>query len=184
VRLTIPAPDDSATANETPMPPDAEGTFVIAWIQSPRLLFRAQVPGWMVKRVTLNGVDVTDQPIDRPTAALDGLEIVLSDRLSHVTGTVADSHGAMMPRVTVVAFADDPSKWHRGTRFIATGQSDAQGSFSIDGLPPGSFFAVAVPDFEPGMDTDRQLLAQWSAAATRVTLTEGDTQNVRLRVNP
>jgi hypothetical protein len=184
VRLTIPAPDDSATANETPMPPGPDGTFVLAGLQSPRLLFRAQVPGWMVKRVTLNGVDVTDQPIDRPTATLDGLEIVLSDRLSHVIGTVSDSRGTVVPRVSVVVFADDPSKWHRGTRFIATGRSDEQGSVSIDGLPPGSYLAIAVADFETGMDTDRQRLADWSALATRLTLSEGGTQSIRLRMNP
>jgi hypothetical protein len=34
------------------------------------------------------------------------------------------------------------------------------------------------------METNRELLAQWSALGTRVAITDGGAQNLRLRMNP
>ena len=111
-------------------------------------------------------------------------EIVLTDRLSRLTGTVLTGRGAPASRVTVVAFAGDSSKWSRGTRFVGRAESDAQGRFAIDGLPSGSYLVVAVSDFERGMDTDRQMLEAWRSAATRVTVSDGGSHEVALRVQP
>jgi hypothetical protein len=182
VLVSLQSPDATRLQSEEPAPVAADGTFAWRAVQTPQFLLRAQEPGWMLKRVLLNGVDVTDQPVDLPTRPLDGIEIVLTDRLSHVTGSVSDVRGAAMSNVAVVAFADDPTKWSRGTRFIGRAQSDAQGHFSIDGLPSGAYLVTAVPDFESGMDSDRQMLDEWRTVATPATLRDGGTVALSLRV--
>ena len=115
---------------------------------------------------------------------MSGLEIVLTDRLSRISGTVLTGRGTPAGRMTVVAFADDPSRWSSGTRFIERSESDAQGRFSIVGLPSGAYRVIAVPDFERGMDTDRERLDEWRDLSSIVNVSEGGSHEVTLRVEP
>ena len=84
---------------------------------------------------------------------------------------------------TVVAFADDPGKWGPHSRFIASARPDQQGRFTIRGLPPGRYLAIAVGYLEPGDERDPDLLEAWRQSATTFTLSEGETYALDLRLS-
>lgn len=184
LKVSLQSPDPTRRVTSVSASLEADGTFVWNSVVSSRVLFRVQAPGWMLQQVTINGLDVTDVPIDLPAAPLDGVEVVLTDRLSHITGAVITGRGTPAGRVSVVAFADDSTRWSRGTRFIGRTESDSQSRFSIDGLPAGSYRVIAVPDLERGMETDRQMLDTWHAAAVQVIVRDGVSHEVTLRIQP
>jgi hypothetical protein len=68
--------------------------------------------------------------------------IVVTDRLSVVTGTVADAGDA---GATAVIFSRDRTQWTPGTRAILRAAIDQQGRFRIVGVRPGEYLAAAVP---------------------------------------
>jgi protocatechuate 3,4-dioxygenase beta subunit len=181
VKLTLVPLDRAPTFGEPPAVA-ADGSFVWEGVHARRILLRAALDGWMLKRVALNGLDVTDDPIEISGKTLDDVEIVLTRRLTEVAGTVTDPRGAGVAGAAVVLFADDPGRWGPGSRFTSKATTDAQGRFSIRGLPPARYVAVAVDSLEDGEDTNPEALDMWRVAGTRVTLGDGGTQVVQLRI--
>jgi hypothetical protein len=138
---------------------------------------------WQMKRVLREGVDVTDTPLDFDTD-VDGLEIELTQRLTTVSGGVSDDDGGGVALdATVIAFADDPGKWGPHSRFIESARPDQQGRFTIRGLPPGRYLAIAVGYLEPGKERDPDLLEAWRRGGTSFTLSEGETYALDLRLS-
>jgi hypothetical protein len=137
---------------------------------------------WKLKRVLLDGVDVTDTPLDFDTP-LDKLEVELTQRLTTVAGGVSDDAGAVALDATVIAFAEDAGRWGPHSRFIQSARPDQQGRFTIKGLPPGEYVAIAVSYLEPGEERDPELLEAWRKTATRFTLSEGETRTLDLNLS-
>lgn len=80
-------------------------------------------------------------------------------------------------------FADDPAKWGPHSRFIESARPDQQGRFTIHGLPPGKYVAIAVEYLEPGEERDPDLLQQWRPRGTSFTLSEGETHALDLKLS-
>ena len=117
----------------------------------------APLSDWQMKRVRREGVDVTDTPLDFATD-IDGIEIELTERLTTVSGGVSDDRGGVALDTTVIVFADEPEKWGPHSRFIESARPDQQGRFTIRGLPPGRYVAIAVGYLEPGEERDPDVL--------------------------
>ncbi|RPH60987.1 MAG: hypothetical protein EHM89_07990, partial [Acidobacteria bacterium] len=149
-------------------------SFEIAGISGERLI-RAQLPpGWALKSVIYDGSDVTDRAIDFGTSGeLAGLQIVLTQRQTDLSGTVVDLRGNPIKDYVVVVFAEDNVHWIPQTRFIRTGRPDQDGRFTIRGLPPERYLAVAVEYLEPGEETSPETLEQLKSMATSLSLAEG-----------
>jgi carboxypeptidase family protein len=141
----------------------------------------ATLNDWQMKRVLREGVDVTDTPLDF-TTDVDGLEIELSRLHTTVSGGVSDDRGGVALDATVVVFADDPGKWGPQSRFIESARPDQQGRFTIEGLPPGRYVAIAVGYLEPGEERDPELLEGWRERGTPFTLSEGETHALDLHM--
>jgi hypothetical protein len=137
---------------------------------------------WQMKRVRRDGVDVTDTPLNFATD-LDGLEIELTQRMTSVSGGVSDDRGGVALDATVIAFADDPEKWGPHSRFIQSARPDQQGRFTIRGLPPGRYLAIAVGYLESDGEQDPDLLESWRQGGTPFTLLEGETHALDLRLS-
>lgn len=164
-------------------PPTAapDWTFEIPGLRG-RVLVRAGGVGtWHLKSVALDGVDVTDLPIDFDNGDVDGIEIVLTQRTTAIAGTVADARGRVVTDVTVVVFADNRERWTAESRFIASARPDQEGRFTIEGLPPGRYRAIAVDPLEMGEERDPDLLSGWYEEATVLTLGEGESRTLPLR---
>lgn len=137
---------------------------------------------WQMKRVRREGVDVTDTPLDF-ASDIDGLEIELTERLTTISGGVSDDGGSVALDATVIVFADDPGKWGPRSRFIESARPDQKGRFTIRGLPPGRYVAIAVGYLEPGQERDPDLLDVWHKGGTPFTLSEGETYTLDLKLS-
>ncbi len=116
-------------------------TFELQGLRGRGFIRAGTLSDWQMKRVRLEGVEVTDTPLDFATD-VEGLEIELTQRLTTVSGGVSDDRGALALDATVVVFADDPGKWEPNSRFIESARPDQQGRFTIRGLPPGRTLSI------------------------------------------
>lgn len=136
---------------------------------------------WHMRRVRREGVDVTDTPLDF-SSDIDNLEIQLTNRVTTISGTVSTERNAVALDATVIVFADDDAKWGPRSRFIESARPDQHGQFKIRGLPPGKYMAIAVEYLEPGDERDPDLLAGWRKHGTPLTLSDGETRTLELKL--
>ena len=138
-------------------------------------------PQWFLKKVMLAGKDITDEPIDFRNGDVDGLEVTLTSRGPTLAGTVTDSDKPVSD-YSVIVFAEEPAKWVFPSRYFAQGRPAQQGTFRIQGLPPGNYFAVALPLVQGTDWQDPEFLQQYVGVATRVSLTDGGTETINLKL--
>lgn len=163
-----------------------DGTFEIRGLVDPRII-RANPPsGWAVKSIVVNGQDVIDGSVNvDPGQTLGGMEIVLTNRVSSVTGMVVDARGQPVLDASIVVFPDDPRLWQFGARHIRTARPDQEGRYRIEPLPPSDrYLAIAVQDIEDGQSSDPAYLTAVRASATPFSLREGDSKVVDLKLQP
>lgn len=165
--------------------PRADGSFSIANVPAGSRLFRVaglQSP-WALKAVYLDGRDVTDEMFEvKPGESGGHVAIVVSDKATTVTGAVRDERDQLLTDFTVIAFASDSNLWRPQSRFIQAVRPDKDGIYTIRGLPPGEYLLRAVDDVDQGEWYDPELLATLRTGATRVTLQEGDTKSLDLKL--
>ncbi len=165
---------------------DEAGRFELARIHGPRRLQLTRVPpGWMLRSVVVNGVDVTDEalPFGRDDQSLEGVEVVLTDRVTKLTGRIAESRDVVPVDLAVLAFSTRREQWYLNTRYIRRTVPQPSGSFSFDGLPPGEYFVMAAyPPDDPGEWRDPDMLERLALQATRVRLSEGQQVSIDLRL--
>jgi hypothetical protein len=166
-------------------PPSAreDWSFEIQGLSGRRQIRPSALGKWHVKSVHLSGQDITDTPIDFRNGDVDGIEIVLTNRTTAVSGGVIDERGAPVIDAAVILFAADRDKWSSRTRYIMSARPNQQGRFNIEGLPPGRYLAIAVDYLEPGDEHNPELLERWRSPATSVTLGEGETRTLTLQLS-
>src|SRR5688572_12914400 len=74
--------------------------------------------GWAVKAILVNGADVTDSKLALPVNEEAEAQVVLTNRLTRITGSV--SAESLPVKAEVVVFAADSSKWSYPSRFVRT----------------------------------------------------------------
>jgi hypothetical protein len=106
----------------------------------------------------------------------------LTDRIAELNGTV--TLGAQPAKdFSVLIFAEDEARWAFPNRFARSTRGNDQGNFSVRGLPPDvGFLAAAVSYLEDGEAEDPEFLASLRARATPVSLREGETKTIELRL--
>jgi hypothetical protein len=159
-------------------------TFELRAMEGPVLIRPAQFPeGWTVKAVMVNGVDAIDTGIPlRPGQPVDGVQVIVSNRSSGITGAVTDARGEPVKDYAVVIFPNDADRWVPMSRFFATARPDQQGRFESGKLPAGDYLVVAVDSIEEGQQTDPEFLQQMRAYATPLQLNDGEKRPVNLRL--
>jgi hypothetical protein len=153
--------------------------FRVAGMAGPFHLDIQGVPnGWAVSQITVDGADVTDEPINLngQTAAA---RIVLTNRLTTLSGVVRSSRSP--DDYSVVIFPDDTARWTYPTRYVRTARADDRGRFRIAGLPANErYYAVAVDYLEEGEEQDAQFLERFRARATTFSLGDGEQRSIFL----
>lgn len=142
--------------------------------------------GWMLKAVRIEGGDVTDAPLNVPAGGADrtGLQIVLSRHGGRVDGRAVDRRDAPAADSTVVIFAADPAKWTLASRFVKTARPDGDGRFSIAGLPPGAYRAIARDFVADGQWEDPEFLTSVARDSVRFELAEHGSETLTLKLEP
>jgi hypothetical protein len=137
---------------------------------------------WQLKSLRREGVDVTDTPLDF-SSDINNLEIQLTNRLTTVSGSVKTDRNTVALDGSVIIFADDDARWGPLSRFIQSARPDQHGQFKIRGLPAGKYVAIAVEYLEPGDERDTDLLSRWRSRGTSLTLSEGETRTLDLKLS-
>jgi hypothetical protein len=162
------------------------GAFEVDGLIGPRVFRVGNTPkGWTLKRVTVNGEDVTDKGLEfKPGEDVTGIEIELTNRSTTVTGAVTDDRGQALKDYTVVIFPEDQSKWTLPmNRWTASARPDQEGRFRFANLPAGAYQAIAVEYVAAGEWTDPEWLARAAKKSTRVTLDEGAAKTLDLKLS-
>jgi Carboxypeptidase regulatory-like domain len=161
----------------------ADGTFTIDGVFGTSRLRLTLPEDWAVKAVLYDGRDVTDAPIElRSGEAWSGVKVIVTDRVSTVTGQLTDAKDQPVTEGTVIVFAADANKWSEDSRYVRSVRADQQGQWRIKGLPPGDYLAVALDYVEEGMWNDPEYLSVIQRYAKNMTVTEADSQTIPLKV--
>ena len=139
-----------------------------------------EVPeGWAVKSLSLGGFDASDDlAIDIGGEQNVPITVVLTDRMTEVSGTVADAGPS---GAHVVVFPADSGQWT--PRRIRRAQADSRGRYRIMGLPPANGYkAVAVAELEEGQEGDPEFLRQIQSDASAFDLDVDEKQIVNLKI--
>jgi len=158
------------------------GQFSAHDVTPGQYLIRATGPrGWTMKAVYVDGREATDQPLDVKSENIGGINVILTDRISGLSGTVRDSRGNAAPDLTVILFPSDESLWLPQSRRIVSARADAAGVYKLTAIPAGDYLVAAVDEVEQGEWFDPAFLEELKAHATRVKITEGEQQTADVK---
>ncbi len=181
-----PVPIDADLSPKSPASADirADWSFEMSGINGPRRLQVVRTPaGWALEKIVVNGIDATDRPLvfGRKDQSLTDVDVVLTDRLTALDGTILDEHGRPATEAHVIVFPTDRDGWYPSSRFLRTATPDTDGSFRVIGLPSGTYYMAVLTQMPlDGADAwqDPALLDALAARATTVTLRDGQTSTV------
>jgi hypothetical protein len=160
-----------------------DGSFQLGNL-SGKLLFRVSAPpAWALQSVTIDGEDVTDVPYDfKGAQRLSDVRIVLTDKLTEVSGSVTDERGRLLADYVVVLLPAEPKEGMAAMRFTRTVRPDQQGSYRVRGLPPGRYLIAALESLEQGREWDPEFQDRFRDLARGISLTEGQSASMDLRI--
>jgi protocatechuate 3,4-dioxygenase beta subunit len=166
---------------------DQDLKFHLAGLTGPRRVRVAHIPpGWTLQAILLNGIDITDTPLQfgKSDQSLADVEVVLSHRVTRITGQVTAR--GRPAAASILFFPADRQAWYPQSRFLGQTISPADGSFRVEGLPPGEYLVAAVEAIAGIRDGDQwqdpDYLETLVARARRLTLVEGGSTALALTV--
>jgi hypothetical protein len=160
-----------------------DGSFVIRGLLDAHFIRGVASQGWHVKSAMLQARDLADVPYEFKIGEnVSGLEVVLTRQRTVLRGTVTDDANVASRDYAVVAFSTDERRWGMRTRHIQSVAPRPTGDFSIEGLPPGEYFVIALEYVEAGEEGAVERLDRWRRDATRVSLGDGETASVSLKL--
>jgi beta-lactamase regulating signal transducer with metallopeptidase domain len=182
VRLMIDGQSSTIASMFTSITIQDDWTFEVTGLSGPLRLWTRLPSGWTVKSIRLSGRDVTDTTIDVAGQDVDGVEVTLTQRVTTVSGFVSEANGKRVSDASVIVLADDPEKWMPRSRFIQRGRPDSSGRFVIQGLPAGSYVAVAVKTLPPDAEANPLALDRLRRIGTHLTLKDGESRTADLHI--
>jgi C-terminal processing protease CtpA/Prc len=136
-----------------------------------------------MRSLRVNSVDVIDDGIEvKAGDRITGVDVELTNRITSVSGLVTTARGEPAKDYTLVLFATDSKRWKANGRYLRTARPDQDGRFKVSGLAPADYYIIAIDKVEPGQWTDLEFLERMRSKATSITVTEGDTRTVDLRI--
>lgn len=160
-----------------------DGTFLVEHVFD-QARFQVTLPdGWMLKSVTHGGREIGDAELKvRSGEEMRDVEITITDRVTTLSGQLVDDKDQPVHDATVVVFAADADKWFESSRAVKAARPDQQGQWRVKALPPGDYLAIALEYVEDGAWNDPEYLESLRKAASSVSLGEGASRTVVLKV--
>jgi len=172
---------------------DADGTFELTHITGPVFL-RVTLMGanggpaptqinFMTKSVIVDGADVADVPFD-PTrrGRVANVTLVLTDKVTDIGGVVTDGHGSLVESTTVMIVPEDLPAGVSPQRFQRILRSDREGKFSVRGMPPGRYIAIAATSIDAGQQYDPSLAQRVRQRGHTFSVREGEKVSFELNL--
>lgn len=146
--------------------------------------FQVTVPlNWIVKSITHDGRDIVDSAFElRSGEVWNDVEIKVTKRAATISGNMVNDQNEAVTSATVVVFASEREKWFESSRYVRAARPNQQGQWHVNGLPEGDYLVAAVDYVENGEWNDPEYLTRLREVATRVSVAEGDSKAVSLRV--
>jgi hypothetical protein len=163
-----------------PLKPDA--TFELKAYPGTFTLNMVQTPDWMVKSVRLNGSDVTDSGFEvRTDEDVADLQVELTNRLPELSGAVTDDRGRPVIEYTAIVFPQERGAPGAVVR-SSVARPDQDGRFKFRPLRAGDYYMAAVPYVEQNRWLDPEFVDALRSSATKVTIGDGETKSVDLKI--
>jgi hypothetical protein len=160
-----------------------DGTFAVEHVFGPARIQVTLPDRWAVKAIRHNGEDITDAALDFASGQrLTDVQIVLTQRVTAITGQVVDARNTPTADGTVVVFSTDPDKLFEDSRHIRAVRPNRHGRYEIRGLPPGEYLIAAVDEVDQGDWWDPDFLDRVRPAAAPITLDESATGTQALKL--
>jgi Carboxypeptidase regulatory-like domain len=167
----------------------SDWTFEMAGLSGPRRLELLRAPpGWALKEIRANGIDITDRPLLLGSSAqsLTNVEVVLTDRINELFGTVrttTDGQSRPASGMNVLVFSTARDRWYPSSRFLRRTSAGSDGAFTVGGLPDGGYYVAAIERIPPEGDDAWQepgFLESLVRSASTVTLVGGQKASLAL----
>jgi protocatechuate 3,4-dioxygenase beta subunit len=164
----------------------SDGTFELTRITGP-IFLRVQLTdgrggpaptqtiNFMTKSVIVDGVDVADTPFD-PTrrGRTTNVTLVLTDKVTDIGGVVTDNRGTPLESSVVLIVPENLPAGLSPSRFQRILQSDREGKFSVRGMPPGRYVAIAANSIDAGHQYDPETAQRVRQRGHAFTVREGE----------
>jgi protocatechuate 3,4-dioxygenase beta subunit len=159
------------------------GAFQLSGIAG-RVFFNVNTPpSWTLKSVTVEGDDITDTPFDLTgRQSISGLVIRMTDKLTQISGQVADARGQVLRDYVVVVLPQESKEPVVAARWIRTIRPDSNGRFQMRGLRPGRYVATALETIEQGRQFAPEFQQELRRGAREFSLREGETVTLDLKL--
>ena len=158
---------------------DEIGNFQLTGLSGRMFFLFSGAAGWTVKSISLDGADVTDEPIDlagRPLLA--GLVIRLTDKTTQISGHVTDNRGQRTRECAVVFQSAEAREPVVASRLMRVVRCDSNGAFRTGGMRPGPYAATAVTSVDQGRQYDPDFQQQLRRDSQSFTIREGETMTL------
>ena len=161
----------------------ADGAFMTPEMPGSTYRFALPLPaGWHVKSVVQGGRDLADLSFEL-NGHLADLVVTISTRGARLSGSVMHE-ASVAPGARVIIFSADPRHWvHLSAyeRRLKEATAGRDGRYAFADLPAGDYLIVAGTMELVNWDRP-DLLVSLSKLASRLTLAEGETRSLDLRV--
>jgi hypothetical protein len=184
-----PIPNEPFSPPITRATPAADGSFVLTGVFGDRLFRIDGLPtGLALKAVFVDGRDVTDTPVPFDgREQVTGVQIVVTDRITHLTATVTDDAGQPADGASVFVVPDDPARSASffGSRYRRMVDVARTGKAKLDGLPPGDYVAVVFGQKPKYIDIyDPDYVEQVRKTGMKFSLREAESREIALKPGP
>jgi hypothetical protein len=167
----------------------ADGSFtfssVVPWIYTLTATPPTDATGtrWTLKSALLNGRDLADGAFEvKAGTDITGLVITFTDHAAGISGRLIDAAGRPITRYAIVVFPADHSLWQPLSRRIRAVTPATDGSFAVQGLPPGEYAIAAAQDVEATDLDEAGFLDHLLPSACKVMLADGEQKRQDLRI--
>lgn len=164
---------------------DENGNFELALSTGPVFFIVSTPPSWVVKSITLDGNDITNEPFDATgKQAVSGLVLRLTDKLTQISGRVNDGRGQLVRDYVVVIQPVEQKDPLVASRLTRTARPDTNGRFETRGMRPGRYLATAIETLEQGRQFSPEFREQLRRGAREFSVREGETVALDLTLTP
>lgn len=127
---------------------------------------------------------MVDLPIELKSGeTLSGVQVIVTNRVTTVSGQLADDKGSPVTDGTVIVFASDSDRWVvEDSRFVRAARPDQQGQWQNKGLPAGEYLAVAVDTVEEGQWNEPEYLESIRRYGQKLALSDAASQSIALKL--
>ncbi len=164
---------------------DENGNFQLGAASGRIFLNVLAPPTWVIKSITLDGNDITDEPLELTgKQSVAGLVIRMTDKLTQISGRVSDGRGQLLRDYVVVIQPAEAKEPIIASRWIRTARPDTNGRFETRGMRPGRYVATAIETIEQGRQFAPEFQEQLRRGARDFSVREGENVALDLTLTP